>query len=232
MAHSILIVGESGSGKSTGIRNLDPTETVIFNTANKPLPFKGWKNMYSSANKNILSLNDVLSDDAGSQRVNFAKMNRLFQKVNERTEIKNLVIDDFQYLFAFEYFARANEKGYDKFTQLAKSMSDIATAPITLRDDLMVFFLTHAEEAYDTEGNRKVKAKTIGKMIDNVLTLEGLFSIVLFAKAKKGKEGINYLFDTQTNGENTCKSPMGMFEEKEIPNDLELVRQSILNYEN
>jgi hypothetical protein len=135
-------------------------------------------------------------------------------------------------LFAFEYFARANEKGYDKFTQLAKSMSDIATAPITLRDDLMVYFLTHAEEAYDTDGNRKVKAKTIGKMIDNVLTLEGLFSIVLFAKAKKTKEGIDYLFETETNGENTCKSPMDMFDSKEISNDLQFVREAIINYEN
>lgn len=229
MAHSVLIVGESGSGKSTGIRNLDPAETVIFNVANKPLPFKGWKSKYSTENKNILGLNDVVSEDG---RVNFPKVLKIFQKVNERTEIKNFIIDDFQYLFGFEYFARANEKGYEKFTQLAKAMSDVATAPITLRDDLIVYFLTHAEDAYDTDGNRKVKAKTIGKMIDNVLTLEGLFSIVLFAKAKKTKEGIEYLFETQTNGENTCKSPMGMFESKEIQNDLEFVRQSIINYEN
>lgn len=229
MAHSVLIIGESGSGKSTGIRNLDPAETVIFNTANKPLPFKGWKSKYSAENKNLLSLTDIVGDDG---RVNFSKLGKVFMRVNERKEIKNFVIDDFQYLFAFEYFARANEKGYEKFTQLAKSMSDIATAPITLRDDLMVYFLTHAEEAYDTDGNRKVKAKTIGKMIDNVLTLEGLFSIVLFARAKKTKEGIDYLFETATNGENTCKSPMDMFESKEIPNDLQLVRESIINYEN
>lgn len=229
MAHSVLIIGDSGSGKSTGIRNLNHEETVILNTANKPLPFKGWKSMYCQENKNILSLNDIVGDDG---RVNFTKLGRIFQKINERTEVKNFIIDDFQYLFAFEYFARANEKGYDKFTQLAKSMSDVATAPITLRDDLMVFFLTHAEEAYDTEGNRKVKAKTIGKMVDNVLTLEGLFSIVLFAKSKKSKDGIDYLFETQTNGENTCKSPMGMFETRDIPNDLQLVREAINNYEN
>lgn len=229
MAHSVLIIGESGSGKSTGIRNLNPAETVVFNTANKPLPFKGWKSKYSTENKNLLSLTDIVGEDG---RVNFSKLGKVFQRVNDRTEIKNLVIDDFQYLFAFEYFARANEKGYEKFTQLAKSMSDMATAPITLRDDLMVYFLTHAEEAYDTDGNRKVKAKTIGKMIDNVLTLEGLFSIVLFAKAKKTKEGIDYLFETQTNGENTCKSPMDMFDNKEIPNDLQFVREAILNYEN
>ena len=229
MAHSVLIIGESGSGKSTGIRNLDPAETVVFNTANKPLPFKGWKSKYSVDNKNLLSLTDITGDDG---RVNFSRLGKVFQRVNDRTEIKNLVIDDFQYLFAFEYFARANEKGYEKFTQLAKSMSDTVTAPITLRDDLMVYFLTHAEEAYDTDGNRKVKAKTIGKMIDNVLTLEGLFSIVLFAKAKKTKEGIEYMFETQTNGENTCKSPMDMFDAKEIPNDLQFVREAIINYEN
>lgn len=229
MAHSVLIIGESGSGKSTGIRTLNSEETVIFNTANKPLPFRGWKSKYSAEHKNLLSLNDIVGDDG---RVNFAKLGKIFTRVNERTEIKNFVIDDFQYLFAFEYFARANEKGYDKFTQLAKAMSDAAIAPITLRDDLMVYFLTHAEEAYDTDGNRKVKAKTIGKMIDNVLTLEGLFAIVLFAKAKKTKEGVDYLFETATNGENTCKSPMDMFKTREIANDLQLVRQAIINYEN
>jgi hypothetical protein len=102
-----------------------------------------------------------------------------------------------------------------------------------MRDDLTIFFLTHAEESQDLEGRRKFKAKTVGKLVDNSLTLEGLFSIVLFGKVKKDKDGtMRYVFETQNNGENTCKSPAGMFESFEIANDLNLVKQAIINYEN
>ena len=228
MAHSVLIIGESGSGKSTGIRNLNPAETVIINVANKPLPFRGWKSAYVRG-ENMYTLKEFTNAQG---IVDEYVLGGIFRSVNENESIKTLIIDDFQYIFAQEYFAKADEKGYEKFTKLAKLMNKLSTYPIKMRDDLTVFFLTHSEEAYDSDGNRRVKAKTIGKMIDNVLTLEGLFSIVLFAKAKKTKEGISYLFETQTNGENTCKSPMGMFESKEIDNDLEFVRTSIINYEN
>ena len=97
----------------------------------------------------------------------------------------------------------------------------------------MIFILTHAEEATDMDGKRRLKAKTIGRMVDEKLTLEGLFSIVLFGKVKKNKEGeIRYVFETQTNGENTCKSPRGMFTTLEIENNLQVVREAILDYEN
>jgi hypothetical protein len=89
------------------------------------------------------------------------------------------------------------------------------------------------EESVDLEGSKRFKAKTVGKMIDNALTLEGLFSVVLFCKVKKDKTtGVRYVFETMNNGENTCKSPRGMFESNEIPNDLGLVRKAILDYEN
>jgi hypothetical protein len=105
--------------------------------------------------------------------------------------------------------------------------------PKDMREDLLIFFLTHAEEATDMEGKRKFKAKTIGKMVDEKLTLEGLFSIVLFGKAKRNKDGeIRYVFETQTNGENTCKSPRGMFPTFEVINDLQYVMEAIKNYEN
>jgi len=143
------------------------------------------------------------------------------------------VVDDFQYMSSFEFFDKADEKGYEKFTKIGAHLARIARMPKDLREDLTIFFLTHAEEATDLEGRRKFKAKTIGKMVDEKLTLEGLFSIVLFGKTKKNKEGdIRYIFETQTNGENTCKSPRGMFSTFEIPNDLEIVRTSILDYEN
>jgi hypothetical protein len=103
--------------------------------------------------------------------------------------------------------------------------------PKDMREDITIFFLTHSEETVDGTGNRKVKAKTIGKMIDNTLTLEGLFSIVLFGRVKKTDDGLEYGFDTQNNGENTCKSPMDMFEESFIDNDLQLVKNCIAEYE-
>jgi hypothetical protein len=102
-----------------------------------------------------------------------------------------------------------------------------------MRDDLIIYMLTHAEESMDAYGEKRIKAKTVGKMIDNSLTLEGLFSIVLFAKVKKDKDGtMKYVFETRNDGSNTCKSPSGMFENFEIENDLDLVRQAIINYEN
>ena len=165
---------------------------------------------------------------------NYAQIEACLQYVNaKRTEINTLIIDDFQYMSAFEYFDRADEKGYEKFTQMASHLSRIIRSPKDLRDNLTVIFMMHAEESVDMEGRRKIKAKTIGKMIDNSLTLEGLFSIVLFGKVKKNKEAeIRYVFETVNNGENTCKSPRGMFSADEIPNDLALVIKSIYEYEN
>lgn len=121
----------------------------------------------------------------------------------------------------------------DKFTQIAANLAQVAKMPKDLRDDLFVFFMTHSEDSTDINGNRKVKAKTIGKMIDNTLTLEGLYSIVLFGRVIKLEDGtLKYGFDTQNNGENTCKSPMGMFEDAFIPNDLKYVKECIQKYEN
>jgi hypothetical protein len=103
--------------------------------------------------------------------------------------------------------------------------------PKDMREDLTIFFMTHSEDTVDGNGHRKVKAKTIGKMIDNVLTLEGLFSTVLFGRIKKTEDGLEYGFDTVNNGENTCKAPMGMFKDSFIDNDLQLVKNCIAEYE-
>ena len=227
MADSVLIIAESGSGKSTSIENLNPKETFIINVANKPLPFKGWKSMYIQWSKDNPTGNLYAKYDADSI---VACMKYISEK---RPEIKTIVVDDFQYMMGFEYMEKALEKGDEKFTKMAANLAKVATLPKDLRDDLTIFFLTHAEESSDIDGNRKLKAKTIGKMVDNVLTLEGLFSIVLFGKVKKDKElGVKYVFETQNNGENTCKSPKGMFPTFEISNDLALVKQAIINYEN
>jgi hypothetical protein len=227
MAQGVLIIAESGAGKSTSIETLDPKETFIINVANKPLPFKGWRKKYTIWSKENPSGN--MYDKAGPENIE-ACIKYVSEK---RPEIKTIVVDDFQYMSSFEFFDKANEKGYEKFTQIGAHLARIARMPKDMREDLLIFFLTHAEEATDMEGKRKFKAKTIGKMVDEKLTLEGLFSIVLFGKAKRNKEGdIRYVFETQTNGENTCKSPRGMFPTLEIQNDLQYVVESIKNYEN
>ena len=226
MAQGVLIIAESGAGKSTSIETLDPKETFIINVANKPLPFKGWKKKYTIWSKDNPAGN--MYDKATPESIEAC-----IKYVNEkRPEIKNIVIDDFQYMSSFEFFDKANEKGYEKFTQIGAHLARIARMPKDMREDLLIFFLTHAEEATDMEGKRKFKAKTIGKMVDEKLTLEGLFSIVLFGKAKRNKDGeIRYVFETQTNGENTCKSPRQMFSTFEVANDLQLVAKAIKDYE-
>ena len=227
MAQGILVIADPGSGKSTSIESLDPQETFIINVANKPLPFKGWKSKYIQWTKDNPTGN--LYNGSTAHQIE-ACLKYVSEK---RKEIKTVVIDDFQYMSSFEFFERVDEKGYEKFTQIGANLARIARMPKDLRDDLTVIFLTHAEESTDMEGKRKVKAKTIGKMVDEKLSLEGLFSIVLFGKVKKNKEGeIRYVFETQNNGENTCKSPRGMFDNVEIPNDLQFVKDSIVAFEN
>jgi len=226
MAQSILVIADSGTGKSTSIRHLNPDETFIINIANKPLPFKGWKKNYKAINKENPKGNLA---SASSPAGIIKAINHVDQKMSH---IKTLVVDDWQYMSSFEYFDRANEKGYDKFTQIAANLATVAKLPKDLRDDLTVIFLTHSEDSTDIGGNRKIKAKTIGKMIDNTLTLEGLFSIVLFGKVNKNDDGeLEYGFETQNNGENTCKSPQGMFEDFFIPNNLQYVKDCIQKYE-
>tara|TARA_B110000902_G_scaffold30917_1_gene33187 strand:+ start:82 stop:762 length:681 start_codon:yes stop_codon:yes gene_type:complete len=225
MAQSVLVIADSGTGKSTAIRTLDPKETFIINIANKPLPFKGWKKNYSNISKDNPKGNMTSASSA-------AGIVKAMQHVNDKlSNIKTLVIDDWQYMSSFEYFDRAHEKGYEKFTQIAANLAQVAKMPKDMREDLTIFFLTHSEDSVDGNGNRKVKAKTIGKMIDNTLTLEGLFSIVLFGKVNKTDDGLEYGFDTQNNGENTCKSPMDMFDKSFIDNDLQLVKNCIAEYE-
>jgi hypothetical protein len=226
MAQSVLVIADSGTGKSTSIRTLDPKETFIINIANKPLPFKGWKKNYTNISKDNPKGNMTSASSASG-------IIKAMNHVNDKMpQIKTLVVDDWQYMSSFEYFDRANEKGYDKFTQIAANLAQVAKMPKDMREDLTIFFLTHSEDSTDVNGHRKVKAKTIGKMIDNTLTLEGLFSIVLFGRAKKEEDSLEYGFDTQNNGENTCKSPIGMFEDSFIPNDLQFVKNCISNYEN
>lgn len=219
-----MIIAEPGAGKSTSIRNLNPETTFIINVSGKPLPFKGWKQKFVPFDPKAKTGNYYITKDA---RI----IQRLMDIVSsDMPHINTIVIDDFQFMSAFEFMDRVEEKGFEKFNAIGKNMYLVATKPAELRDDLVVFYLTHAETVSDTDGVRRTKAKTIGRLVDDKISLEGLFTVVLYGRAKKTKDGIGYVFETRNNGENTCRSPLGMFEDVEIPNDLEQVRVAIVDY--
>ena len=194
----MLILGESGSGKSTALRNFDPAEIGIFNVASKPLPFR----------KKMMVVNG-----AGYGTI---------LKSLSNPKLKAYAIDDSQYLLAFEFFDRAQETGYGKFTELALNFRNLIQFVImNTPPDVIVYFLHHTERRDDGV----LKAKTIGKMLDEKLTVEGLFSIVLLCQARQDK----HVFVTQSSGISTAKSPMDMFP-AEIDNDLKLVDTAIREY--
>ncbi|MBQ3864047.1 MAG: AAA family ATPase [Schwartzia sp.] len=200
MGIPVLILGESGSGKSASLRNFSPDEVVIYNVAGKPLPFR-------NGTKMMLADNPTYAQIFGSLAKN---------------KVKRYIIDDSQYLLCFELFDRSGENGYTKFTEMAKHFYDLIQTVIRkLPSDTIVYFLHHTEQVGD-----KYKAKTIGRMLDEKLTVEGLFSIVLMAKNIDGK----HFFLTQSDGSDTVKTPMEMFPEAEIDNDLKLVDKTIREY--
>lgn len=165
MAQGILIIGESGSGKSTSGRNLNPEETFWVNVANKPLPFKGWKKKYSPVTKE-----DITGGNMSKANTPKGIMFMLKTVSDKMPHIKNVIVDDWQYMSAFEFFDKADEKGFEKFTSIGQGIAQVAKLPADLRDDLTVFFLTHSEESQDAKGKRKQKAKTIGKHFACVLS--------------------------------------------------------------
>ena len=226
MGQGLLLVGPSGSGKSTSLEHLDPAQTFIINVKNKALPFKGWKANYTPFSKENPNGNYIGTDDA-------ATIMKIMQHVSDKMpHIKHLIVEDFQYMSANDYMRRSSETGFNKFVIIGKNIYDVADLNNKLRDDITVVYINHDDESTDAMGDRKIKAKTIGKVVDNVITLEGLFTVVLFTKVKKGKEGMEYYFVTQTDGATTAKSPRGMFDSLEIPNDLNYVINKINEYNN
>lgn len=210
MSISILIYGESGTGKSTSIRNLDPKKTAIVNVLGKPLPFPG------SEYKPVEGLTPrMIKTD------NYETIRSYINKVN-LSSIQTLIIDDFQYLMANDFMRRSMEKGYEKFTEIQKKAWELISYCTTLRDDLNVYFMSHAQSGE----NGRVQSKTIGKMLDEKICLEGMFTVVLYAI----RNDSGYKFMTQNNGGVIAKSPFGMFDSEFIDNDLLSINNIINNY--
>ena len=207
MGVPVLIMGASGSGKSRSLKNFKKGELSVINVAGKPLPFRA----------ELASINvRRKAKELGVNRYT------LIKNVLLKAQAKSIAIDDTQFLLAFDSFDNANVKGYDKWTMFAVDFEQLITFVIDeLPEDKIVYFLHHTEQT-DTG---TIKAKTIGKMLDNQLTVEGLFTIVLHCVATKDE----HKFITQSLGTSTAKSPEDMLPE-EMPNDLKAVDTAIREY--
>ena len=223
MASKLIgVVGQTGTGKSTSIKHLDPKETYIINVAKKELPFKGSEKLYNTENKNYKEVDDAL------------EIARLLKTISEKApHIKNIVIEDSNYIMGFNMVAKATEVGYTKFSLMAKDMVELFREARKLRDDIKVFYFTHPEAIEDGGDIVGYKIKTAGKLIDNQVLLEGLLTVCLYTHVEENKDGnVNYYFITNRFKKLPAKSPDGMFDEVKIPNDLSYVCKKLDEYYN
>lgn len=207
MSIAAFILGESGTGKSTSLRSMSPADTLLIQSIRKPLPFRsnGWK---------------YVDKDGGNILV--SDLSQTIIAAMHKTKRPIIVIDDFQYILANEFMRRTDERGFDKFTDIGKHAWDILSAASALPDHVRVYILSHTE----TSESGRVKAKTIGRMLDEKITLEGMFSIVMRTCVINGQ----YLFSTKNNGSDTVKTPLGLFDADHIDNDLAAVDAAIVDY--
>jgi len=216
----IGIVGPTGTGKSTSIKFLNPEETYIINVAKKELPFKGAEKLYNTEKKNYKEV-----DDAND-------ITRLLKTISDKApHIKNIVIEDSNYIMGFNMVSKATETGFTKFSLMAKDMVDLFRTARMLRDDIKVFYLTHPETIEDGGEIIGYKIKTAGKLIDNQVLLEGLLTVCLYTNVEENKDGsASYSFVTNRYRKFPAKSPEGMFEDIKIPNNLQMIVDNINNY--
>lgn len=213
-----LVIGKSGSGKTYSLKNCDPDKFGVISVEKGRLPFK--------SKIKVARIPKSLKNPDGTEVSSYSALNRaryawLTQVIRGSKGLKSIVIDDSQYLLVNEMFDRSSEKGYDKFTDIAKNFRDLVhfvneAAP----DDMIVYFLHHSE----TGADGREKCKTIGKMLEEKLVIEGMFDVVIYCADHK--------FYTQANEISSAKTPEGMFEDLEIPNDLAAVDSAIREYWN
>jgi len=231
MATPILIMGPPGTGKTASIRELDPKETFLIHADEKPLGLPGSKTNY----KTVLKNNGKLD----LQKSNYYETNdpvliqELLKAISANSpHIKTIVLDTLTSVMTDAYMTRLKEKGFDKYGDFAKDTYDIIKLIRSLREDLTVVITAHSEDAYDVEGELKSSFKVIGgKLVKEKLVPESFFHMVLFTDVvmKDGKP--EYYFLTQNNGKNTCRTPLGLFSEYRIPNDLKFVIETYKEYE-
>lgn len=208
MAKIICIMGESGSGKTTSMRNLDPQTTYYIDCDKKGLAWKGWKQQYSMEHKNYYKTDRP------------DKVMGLLKQINtseNAKHIKTVVVDTLNGIMVADEMRRCKEKGYDKWQDLAQSVYDLIDYALIARDDLTVIFVAHTQTDHDDSGYTFTRIKTNGKKLDKIC-LESKFPVVLLAKCRDNE----YLFETHANM-STAKTPLGAFDNSEIPNDITIV---------
>lgn len=215
MSKVICIMGESGSGKTTSMRNLDPSTTFYIDCDKKGLSWKGWRSQYNTDNKNYWQTD--------SQKLVFS----IFKKVNSEKQyrdFKTIVVDTLNGIMVADEVRRMKEKGYDKWADLAQCVWSVIEGAYSLRDDLTVIFVCHSQTQKEDDGYTFTRIKTSGKKLDK-LSIESKMTTVLYASSKGGK----YVFETRANN-STTKTPLGAFEESEIPNDIVPVLEALKDY--
>lgn len=226
MGNCVIILGKSGTGKSTSIKNLDPKETVIFNTLKKRLPFKGSNTLYNIESKNMFILDE------------YTQLIQYLESISKNaTHVKNIIIDDMIYIMRKEYFRRAKEAGYQKYTELAQHFQQIISTCENLRDNLNIFFILHSEDVTSDNSLTGYKVSTIGKLLDSQYNPVEVVPMVLYSDIKyddKGNATYGFYTHRTMNGavEIPAKSPDEMFKEDFIPNDLALVVKAMNEYYN
>ena len=212
MGFPVLIIGRSGSGKTYSLKNFKPDEVGVISVEKGRLPFKSKLKVAK-----IPKMGDDSEDKKSYGAINRAKYSWLMNVI-EKSKTKSIVIDDSQYLLVNELFDRTFEKNYEKFTEMAANFRNLIHFINELEDEnKIVYFLHHSE----TDSTGREKAKTIGKMLEEKLVLEGCFDVVLYCEDHK--------FFTQSNAQSSAKSPEDMFD-LEIPNDLKFVDTKIREY--
>lgn len=219
MAEIVFVLGESGSGKSRSMKFFDADEALVLKGAIKKFPFK---TKLSYINLRVRPDEPKSEKERPKKPFEMAYARAESTLIKYKDKYKVFIIDDFQYLMAFEFF-ESTTKGYDKFTdvgQHVKHLLDVIT--MDMPEDVIVYLLSHIElKDDDTYG-----AKTIGKMLDEKIKLEGLATVCIRCINDNG----DHKFKVIGDGEDTVKSPEDMFEEAYIDNNLKLVDTAIREY--
>lgn len=224
MANCCILLGKSGTGKSTSIKGLDPKETVVINTLKKRLPFKGSNGIYNTTNKNLFNVDD------------YQQVINLIESIGKSApHVKNIILDDCIYIMRKEYFKRAKESGYSKYTELAQHFQQIIATCESLREDINVFFILHSEDIQSDKTTVGYKVSTIGNLLDSQYNPVEVVPMVLYSAIKYNDKGeATYGFYThrvmQGTVEIPAKSPNEMFDDDFIPNDLGIVTKAMIEY--